>query len=40
MEKTELTIAYIRPKVSKTSVKIVYLKGKTTIVRASGETTI
>ena len=40
MEKTELAIAYIRPKVSKTNVKIVYPDEKATIVRVSSETTI
>ena len=40
MEKTELAIAYIRPKVSKTSIEIVYPDEKATTVLAGGETTI
>ena len=40
MEKTELAIAYIRPKASKTSIKMVHLDEKATIVRAGSETII
>ena len=40
MEKTELAIAHIRPKASKTSIEMVHPDEKTTIVRAGGEITI